>query len=78
MKVTTDAEAHEVMVTGVQIVGSAMLEHGPTTPAMIISGLMAICVQMGAESILRDSFSAAVETIDAIIAQKESETATKQ
>jgi hypothetical protein len=74
----TDEEARQVMVEGVQLVGSAMVKYGPTTPAMLISGLMAVCVQMGVEKLLRESFSAAIETIDTIIAQKESETATKQ
>jgi hypothetical protein len=68
----------KVLSDGIQVVGSTMIKHGPMTVPMLISGLLTVCTEMGLEVPLRESFSAAIETIDTIIAQKESETATKQ
>lgn len=78
MKQISEEEAHEVLVRGVNLVGGAFSTNGSQTVPMIISGLMAICSQMGALHLLRESLEAAISTIDLMVATTEAEAATKQ
>ena len=55
-----------------------MVQYGPMTVPMLISGLLTVCTEMGLEVPLRDSFLAASETINTMIAIKEAAIQTKQ
>ena len=68
----------KVLSEGIHVVGATMVQYGPMTVPMLISGLLTVCTEMGLEVPLRDSFLAASETINTMIAIKEAATQTKQ
>ena len=78
MTQVTDEQAHEILVNGAILVSETLVKHGPSAVPMIISGLLAVCSQIGALSMLKESFEAAVDTIEVMEATTEAETASKQ
>jgi len=78
MKQITDEEARDVLGRGITLVGETFMKHSAETVPMMITGLMAVCSQLGTLELLKESFTAAVATINVMQAAERHEMTTLQ